>query len=45
MSKGDEEMYDVAIVGCGVVGAAAAYALSRYQLKVVVLEKENDVVE
>ncbi len=38
-------MYDVAIVGCGVVGAAAAYALSRYQLKVVVLEKENDVAQ
>ena len=36
-------MYDVLIVGCGVIGAAAAYALSRYELKVAVLEKENDV--
>ncbi len=36
-------MYDVLIVGCGVVGAATAYALSRYQLKIAVLEKENDV--
>ena len=36
-------MYDVAIIGCGVVGAAAAFELSRYRLNVVVLEKENDV--
>ena len=35
--------YDIAIIGCGVTGAAAAYALSRYDLKIVVLEKENDV--
>ena len=26
-------MYDVAIIGCGVIGAAAAYALSRYNNK------------
>ncbi len=37
------EIYDVLIVGCGVVGAATAYTLSRYQLKMAVLEKENDV--
>ena len=36
-------MYDVAIIGCGVVGAAAAFELSKYQLKIAVLEKENDV--
>ena len=36
-------MYDIAIIGCGVIGAAAAYELSKYQLKTVVLEKENDV--
>ena len=36
-------MYDVAIVGCGIVGAAAAYELSRYRLNTVVLEKRNDV--
>lgn len=35
--------YDVLIVGCGVVGAAAAYALSKYDLRVAILEKENDV--
>ena len=36
-------MYDVTIVGCGVIGASLAYTLSRYQLRVLVLEKENDV--
>ena len=36
-------MYDVAIIGCGVIGAATAYELSRYQLRVLILEKENDV--
>jgi len=35
-------MYDVAIIGCGIVGAAAAYELSRYEMSVVVLEREND---
>ncbi len=36
-------MYDVAIIGCGVVGAAAAFELSKYKLDIAVLEKENDV--
>ena len=36
-------MYDVVIVGCGVVGAATAFELSKYQLRVAVLERENDV--
>ena len=36
-------MYDVAIVGCGIIGAAVAYELSKYQLDIVILEKENDV--
>lgn len=36
-------MYDVAIIGCGIVGAACAYTLSRYKLKTVVIEKDNDV--
>jgi len=34
---------DVAVVGCGIVGAAMAYELSQYDLAVAVLEKENDV--
>lgn len=36
-------MYDVVIIGCGVVGAATAYQLSRYQLKTLILEASNDV--
>ena len=36
-------MFDVAIIGAGVIGAMTARELSRYQLKVVILEKENDV--
>ena len=36
-------MLDIAVIGCGIVGAAAAYELSRYALDVVVLERENDV--
>lgn len=36
-------MYDVLIIGCGIVGAAAAFELSKYDLKVCVLERENDV--
>lgn len=36
-------MYDVAIVGCGVIGSSIAYRLSKFDLKTVVLEKENDV--
>lgn len=36
-------MYDVLVIGCGITGAAAAFELSRYRLKVGVLERENDV--
>lgn len=36
-------MYDVAIIGCGVIGAGIAMELSKYQLHTVILEKENDV--
>lgn len=36
-------MYDVAIIGAGVIGAMTARALSKYNIKVCVLEKENDV--
>lgn len=36
-------MYDVIIIGAGVSGAAAARELSRYKLKICVLEKEEDV--
>ena len=36
-------MYDVLIIGCGVTGAACAYTLSKYDLRLAVLEAENDV--
>jgi glycerol-3-phosphate dehydrogenase len=36
-------MYDVVIVGAGVVGCAIARELSKYKLNTLVLEKENDV--
>lgn len=38
-----ENSWDVAIVGGGVVGAAAAVHLSRFDLKIGLLEKRNDV--
>ena len=36
-------MYDVAVIGGGVVGALTARALSQYRLNICILEKENDV--
>lgn len=36
-------MYDVIIIGCGVSGAACAYTLSRYDLKIGILEAGSDV--
>ena len=36
-------IYDVVIVGAGVIGGMLARELSKYQLSVALLEKENDV--
>jgi glycerol-3-phosphate dehydrogenase len=36
-------MYDVIIIGAGVIGATIARELSRYNLKIGILEKEDDV--
>ena len=36
-------MLDVIVIGAGVTGCATARELSRYDLKVTVLEKEEDV--
>ena len=36
-------MYDVIIIGCGVSGAAVAYTLAGYDLKVGIIERFNDV--
>lgn len=38
-----ESMYDVAIIGAGVSGTAVARELSKYKIKVCVLEKEEDI--
>lgn len=36
-------MYDVLVIGAGVVGSAIARELSRYQANICVIEKEEDV--
>ena len=36
-------MYDVAVIGAGVIGTSTARELSRYAVKTVVLEKDSDV--
>ncbi|MDK2866334.1 MAG: glycerol-3-phosphate dehydrogenase [Clostridiales bacterium] len=36
-------MYDIAIIGAGVIGSAVARELSRYALNIVILERGNDV--
>ncbi len=37
-----DSVYDVAVIGAGVIGAAIARQLSSYRLEVVLLEKEAD---
>ena len=37
------DQYDVIVIGAGVTGCAAARYLSRYDAKILVLEKEEDV--
>ena len=36
-------MFDCIIIGCGISGASIAYELSKYKIKVCVLEAHNDV--
>ena len=43
ISRSEADPYDVAIVGAGVVGCALAFELSRYQLRVLLLDKNFDV--
>lgn len=38
-------MYDVLIIGAGVTGSAVARELSRYNLKIAVLERASDICE
>ena len=44
-SQFSEELYDVGIVGAGVVGCALAYKLAMYKLNVLLLDKKFDVGE
>jgi glycerol-3-phosphate dehydrogenase len=37
------EVYDIIIIGGGVVGAMTARFLSRYQLSILLIEKESDI--
>ena len=37
--------FDVTIIGAGVIGCAIARELSKYDLKIALLEKENDVAK
>ena len=41
--KGAREMFDIAIIGAGVTGCAAARELSKYRGNICVIEKEEDV--
>lgn len=45
MFKRQEEIavYDVAIIGAGITGCSLAYELGKYNVKAIVIEKENDV--
>lgn len=36
-------VYDIAVVGAGVVGSLIAREMSRYNLKIALIEKENDM--
>ena len=36
-------MYGVLIIGCGITGAATAFELAKYRLRVGIVERENDV--
>ena len=41
--KGTVKMYDIVVIGAGVVGGMIARALSAYRLKICILEKKHDV--
>jgi len=38
-------MYDITIIGAGITGSLIAHGFSKYDLSVLVLEKESDVAE
>lgn len=36
-------MYDISVIGAGITGTFIARELSRYELKVLLIDKENDI--
>ncbi len=42
-TKGGAIMYDVTIIGAGIIGTFIARELARYTLRIALLEKDNDV--
>ena len=43
MTANTDNIFDIVVVGAGAVGCAVARELSRFDLKIAVLEKESDV--
>ena len=45
MTKGEllKLVYDVAIIGAGIIGCGVARELSRFDCKTVLIDRENDV--
>lgn len=44
-TKMKHQIYDITIIGAGVIGCAIARELSKYSIKTIVFEKEGDVAE
>ena len=42
-ANSDNHSHDIIIIGAGVIGAMVARFLSRYDLDIVWIEKENDI--
>jgi len=41
----ENEKFDVTIIGAGIIGSSIAIELSKYNLKIALLEKEGDVAK
>lgn len=41
--EGEKIMYDITIIGAGIIGTFVARELSKYDLKILLLEKQNDI--